>query len=209
MKRLSIPGGVPQFGLGRGMIAASGDVRVTGAMSSVIVAGGNVKIANLYWCIIICDGNVEVLWPPKDSVIVARGEVTCAKGSLQRCLIRSGNSLRLPNGKTIDINDGTPDPLAFVKFFELADVGLVGEDLPPREKSDAEGVRLKDVRKDSPFASGLCAGDVITAFEEKKTPTTEIFRRLLRRKLAEGEPILTFTVRRAGKTLDVPIAIKD
>lgn len=193
------------------MIAASGEVQISGAMLSVIIAGGDVtKIASLRNCILICDGDVEFLsgWNVK-GLIVARGKVICKEGRFGNCLIRSGHTLTLPNGKSIDLKDGTPDPFAFVKFFELADVGLAAEALPLREKSDLEGVRLKDVGKESLFAAGLRRGDVITAIEEKKTPTTEIFRRVLRRKLAEGGPILTVTLRRSGKTLEVPFALKD
>ena len=208
---VSLKGRFQGFGLYTGMIAASGDVQLFEAMDSVMVVGGDVKqVAFLHRCILICDGNVELLWPPiSGSLIIAHGKVNCAHGKLTNCLIRNGPTLQLPDGKTVVLKDGTPDPLAFVKFFELADVGLTAEDLPPRDKSDAKGVWLAEVRKDSPFASGLRTGDVITALEEKETPTTEIFRKLLRRKLSEGEPIITFTVRRAGKTLDVPIAVKD
>lgn len=163
--------------------------------------------------ILICDGDVDLSdgIEVSHSIIVARGKVTYNKDKIRlwNCLIRSGHTLRLPDGKTIDVKDGKSDPLDFVKFFELADVGLATEDLPLRDKSAAEGVRLKEVRKGSPFAAGLRAGDVITAVEDKETPTTEIFRRVLRRKLAEGGPILTITVRRAGKTLDVSIPVKD
>jgi len=198
--------------LRNGMIAASGDVHVSKAAYSVIVAGGDVKKADrMTDCILICDGDVELLygWRLSGSIIVARGKVTCKNGEIKGCLVRTGHTLLLPIGVKIDLKDGTPDPLAFVKFFELSDVGLAAEDLPRREKEDAAGVQLKAVRKGSPFAAGLCAGDVITAIEEKKTPTTEIFRRALRRNLAKGGPILTFTVRRSGKPVDVTIPMKD
>ncbi len=211
--------GDPGFGLLGGMIAASGDIRLSGASFSVIIAGGDVKqVAQLRHCILICDGDVEFLdrAGAHDSIIVARGKVTYNRDEfwLQNCLIRSGHTLFLPEGhppkrKPVDLKDGTPDPLAFVKFFELADVGLAAEDIAPRDKLDTASVRLKDVRKDSPFASGLRVGDVMLAIDEKKTPTTEVFRRVLRRTLAEGGPLLTFTVRRAGKTLEVPIPVKD
>lgn len=115
----------------------------------------------------------------------------------------------MPHETVIDFKDGTPDPLAFVKFFELADVGLTAEDLPRREKLNAKGTRLKAVRKESPFAHKLLPGDVVTGIDEKRVTTRETFRKLLRRKLAEGGPLLTFTVRRSGRKLQVPIAIKD
>jgi len=162
-------------------------------------------------CFLICDGQVELLngWEVRDSIVVARGKVTWRQGKLSDCLVRSNHSLLLPDGKRIDLKDGVPDPLAFVKFFELADVEIAVEDVPSREKSDASGVRLKDLRRESVFTAGLRTGDVITAIEEQKTPTTDMFRRVLRRKLAQGGPSLTFTVLRAEKTLEVLIPIKD
>jgi membrane-associated protease RseP (regulator of RpoE activity) len=194
-----------------GMIAASGDVQISWTRHSFIVAGGDIKkVVDLDGSIIICDGDVELRnMPSSTSLIVARGKVTCVHGPLRNGLIRSGHTLHLYDGKTIDLTkNGAGDPFAFVKFFELADLGITAEDLPPHEKSDALGVLLKEVRKDSPFANGLRPGDRIIALEEKKTTTTEIFRRILRRKLAEDEPTITFTVRHSGRTLDVPIPMK-
>ena len=192
-----------------GILVASEDARIGRADYSLLIAGRNVKVDCFGNSILVCDGDVELSNLPDGGLIIARGKVTYKQGQFRNSLIRSGHTLHLPDGKTIDLKDGTPDPLAFVKFFELADVGIAAEDLPRRDKSAAAGVRLKEVRKESPFAAGLHSGDVITAIEEMKTPTTEIFRRVLRRKLAEGGPLLTFTVRRAGKTLDVPLPVKD
>ena len=123
-----------------GIVAASGDVQVEVRRNrSLIIAGGNVKVTGLRESIIICDGDVELTGPGNNDIIIARGKVTCIQEKNRRnsirsgsckCLIRSGSCLELPGGKTIDLKDGTPDPLAFVKFFELADVGLAAEDLP-------------------------------------------------------------------------------
>jgi hypothetical protein len=202
---------MPECGMITGILAASGDVQLVGARDSILIAGGDVKkVGYLFRSILVCDGDVELLRPPdKNCLIVARGKVTCASGKLSKCVVHSGHSLRLLDGKTIDLSDGTPDPLAFVKFFELADVGLTAADQHPRQQPDAEGVLLKDVSKDSPFTSRLRAKDEVTAIDGTKVTSTENFRRLLRRKLAQGGPILTFTVRRAKETLDVPISIKD
>src|SRR5262249_26098205 len=119
--------------LGIGMIAASGDVQLHEAKYSFIVAGGDVKkIFNFSDSILICDGNVELSYMPSyGCLIVARGKVTCTHSPLRHGLIRSGHTLHLPDGKTVDLKDGTPDPFAFIKFFELADVGLTAEDPPP------------------------------------------------------------------------------
>ncbi|HZV07131.1 MAG TPA: PDZ domain-containing protein [Gemmataceae bacterium] len=78
-----------------------------------------------------------------------------------------------------------------------------------RDHSDlGAGVWIKEVRKGTPFATGLFNGDVITAVEEAKTPTKAAFRKVLRRKLAEGRPLF-FTVQRGDKILEVPIPTKD
>jgi hypothetical protein len=211
-EEVSVIGRHPPVKLQGGIIAASGDVQVCGAMDSVIIAGADVKrLTFLCGCIVICDGDVKLTGQPTGgkSLIVVRGEVTLTQGQLRNCVVRSGQTLRLLDGKTIDLKEGTSEPIAFVKFFELADVGLTAEDLPEHEKSNADGALLKEVRKGSPFAGGLRAGDVITAVEDKKTPTTEIFRRVLRRKLAEGGPNITFSIRRGKETRDVDIPVKD
>lgn len=199
------------------IIAASGNIRLPCAYDSLIVAGENIKLIGLQPNnLVICDGDIEFQWPNRDDknviltdycIIVARGKAI-PPGKFPKCLARIGHTLHLPDGKIVDLRDGTPDPLAFVKFFELADVGISAEDRPPREKSDTPGALLKDVKKDSPFASGLRVGDRIIAIEGKKTPTTEILRRTLRRQLAEDEPTITFTVQRSGKTMAVSVPMK-
>lgn len=192
------------------IIAASEDVRTGIVDVSLIIAGGDIKTDGaIEDSILVCDGNVDLQQPPLGGLIVARGKVTCRNRKLIGCVIRAENYYQFRDGKRIIIKDGTPDPVGFVKFFEFADVGLSASDRDQKEASLRDGVRLKDVRKDSPFASGLRSGDVVTALDETKTISPEVFRKILRRKLGGIAPVLTFTVRRAGKKLDVPIALKD
>ena len=56
------------------------------------------------------------------------------------------------------------------------------------------GVQIKEMRKGALFGASLREGDIITAIDGKKTPTKELFRKVLRRKLAEGGPLMTLTV---------------
>ncbi len=198
-------------GISYSIIAASEDVRTDICPDySLIIAGGDIKVGTLHESILVCDGDVELGAPPHGGLIIARGKVTCRKRKLTGCIVRSENYYQFLDGKRIIIKDGTPDPLGgFVKFFELSDVGLTASDRDQKEEPIQGGVRLKDVRKDSQFASGLRAGDVVTALDGTKATSPEVFRRLLRRKLGQGIPLLTFTVRRSGKTLDVPIPMKD
>jgi S1-C subfamily serine protease len=91
----------------------------------------------------------------------------------------------------------------------LSDVGFTVTDRDPKGEPIRDGVGLKEVCEGTPFAIGLRVGDVVMALNGTKTTSPEALRRLLRPKLAQGSSILTFTVRRSSKTLDVPIPIKD
>jgi hypothetical protein len=191
------------------IVVASEDIQIDHIGQSLIVAGGDIKTICPMKSILVCDGDVELQEPPERGLIVARGKVTCRNRKLTGCAVRSEDYFQFHDGKKIIIKDGVPDPVGFVKFFELSDVGLTVSDRDQKEEPIKDGVRLKDVRKDSPFASRLRAGDVVTALDETKIASPEVFRRLLRRKLGQGVPILTFTLRRSGETLDVPIPMKD
>lgn len=199
----------PPEGPGGSIVLASEDVHIYRAVFSLIIAGGNVEIDFLRNSIVICDGDVNLTGSIGDNVIIARGNVMSRRSIFPGSMVRSDGFIRLINRKPVAITDKTPDPFAFVKFFELADVGLTAVDRDLRDKPIRDGVFLKDVSKKSPFAAGLRAGDVIAAIDGKKTSSKEDFRRLLRRKLAEGSLAITFTVRRADKILDVAIPVKD
>lgn len=197
------------------IVVASGDVHTRYARFSIIIAGGNVEMMDLGESIVICDGDVKVTGVAKTCVIIARGKIvssdrdTIHRDRIVDSVIRSDGFFRISDRKPVAITEKTPDPFAFVKFFELADVGLAATDRDERHKPIRDGVFLTEVRKKSPFVAGLRAGDVITAIEGKKTASVEDFRRLLRRKLAEAQLTLTFTVRRRAKTMDVEIPMKD
>jgi hypothetical protein len=196
-----------------GIITASGDAQIVGAFGSVLIIGGNLHATSVAGSIIVCDGDVELFNPPEweqeGDLIIARGKVTCRRGKLTKCLVRSENFLLYPDGKKIIIKDGTPDPVGFVKFFEFTDVGLIVSDRDAKGEPVRDGIYLKDVLMASPFAPGLRAGDVVTALDGMKAASPEAFRRLLRRKLGPGGLPLTFTVRRAEKVQDVSILVKD
>jgi S1-C subfamily serine protease len=72
-----------------------------------------------------------------------------------------------------------------------------------------DGICIKEVRKGTPFSSALQAEDVVTAIDGTKAASQEVFRRLLRKRLAQGGPRLTFTVRRGEKTAEVAVPVKD
>lgn len=203
--------GTANPGLNEGIAAITDRARLFGVMESVVVVGGDVKLLFLDRSMLICDGDVELEQKPLPGLIIARGKVTCRNWKLTEsgCIIRSENYYQFRNGKKIIIKEGTPDPVGFVKFFELADVGLTATERDQKDEPIRDGIWIKDIRKESPFASGLRAGDVVMALDGMKTPSPEALRRLLRRKLALGGPTVNFTVRREMKTLDVAIPITD
>lgn len=196
-------------GLHTGIVAVSGNASIDKASYSLIVAGGNVKIGSFDDSILVCDGDVELSEPPREGLIIARGKVSCRRGKLLGTLIRSEDFYQVLDGKKIIIKEGTPDPVGFVKFFELDHVGLTASDRDKKDDLVRNGVYIKDIRRRSLFASKLQVGDVVMAIEEKRVTSIEQFRQLLRSQFAKESPDITFTIRRAGKTVDVPIAIKD
>lgn len=201
---------------------ASGDVCVPSLQNGFIFAGGNVEVYRAHNTVIFCAGDFKNNCKGKSwltsCLIIANGEVTCSS-DVMGCTILTGRSFLLPKGAKIDYSAilKTNTPQSFVKFFAPETMGLtVLQSYRDNKIVDVwgipftgEGVWIKEVRADSPFAAGLRAEDVITALDEIKVRTTERFRKVLCRKLAEGGPRITFTIHRKGKTLDVPIAVKD
>ncbi len=207
------------------VIVTSENVCIRTIRSGIIIAGGSIQLESATDSVIICDGDFEAKKSLSGSLIIARGEVKCPL-KVGFCTILSEGSIVLPEGANLPgcaiLSKGIPN--CPVKFFDPALVGLTvwqlyrdGHPLPDggqlvddqERPALGDGVWIKEVRKDTPFAAGLRAGDVITAIGGTKTPSKDVFRKTLRRKLAEGGPILTFTVRRSGKTLDVSLPVKD
>jgi hypothetical protein len=212
-EEVSLDGGPIQLSL----VAASGDVRSSAApRASVVIAGGDLTIGAANTTLIVCDGDVEfrggdARFPniATECLILARGKIRSPH--IYDCVIRSEGAIAIfdPHGKKVALKEGTPDPFAFVKFFELSDVGLTVAERDGQGEAVRDGVCIQEVRKGTMFASTLQAGDILTAVEGTKATSKEDFRRLLRKRLARGGPRITFTVRRAGQTSDLAVPVKD
>jgi hypothetical protein len=193
------------------LIIASGDVHTVTSHHGIIAAGGNARLSSTHASVIICDGDCLIEGEIDDSLIIARGKVTCPR-TVNRSVILSENFIVIPERlqlyQTVLSNGG---PNGLVRFFNPGEVGLsIGDVLDQSGKLVPEGgAWIHKVHEGTPFSSKLRAEDVITAIDGVKTPSRQIFRKVLRRKLAEGGPIMTFTVQRASKTLEVPIPVKD
>lgn len=201
---------------GRMMIIASGDVDISGHMGEgIIVAGRNLRLKEVAGAVVICDGECEIRNPIMQTFIVARGKVTCFRGvSCNYSVVLSENFIdgvqHLRLSSSVLSSNAYANTNGFVKFFNPYDVGISAWNVLDKEgKVIPDGTQIFEVREGTPFASRLQAKDLVTAIDETKTPTFEAFRRALRRKLAEGVSLITFTVRRADKTLGVPIVMKD
>jgi hypothetical protein len=202
---------------------ASGDVRLPGVICGVIFANGNVEVLQAQNSIIFCAGDFTCDCTKKGGAldhcfIVANGEVRCST-LVRDCTIVAGRSVLIPKGAKIysgAILTVHPDRFP-LKFFVPETVGLtVGQHHRGNTIIDlngiaitGDGVSVYKVRKDSPFAAGLRAEDVITAVDKIEIRSSARLRKVLCGKLAEGGPTITFTVLRAGKTVEVPIAVKD
>jgi S1-C subfamily serine protease len=161
----------------------------------VIFAAGPVKSGvGVDYCLIVSDGDVAVL-TVSDSLILARGKVTCLNAL--DCRIVSGQTVTIKgNKKGTTVTENESVPLGLVKFFEPSSEGLTVE--PAKG-----GVRLKATEAGKPYAkAGLKPGDVITAVNGKPVDSPESFRQAFRRALAEGDKA-SFRVRRGDKTLEL------
>lgn len=214
--------------LGSLVALASGTVQTLGFRAGLVISCGSIHMQHgPINSIIISDEDLEVGNGLLGCLVIVRGKFTCHKDSdLFGCTILSGGPVVC--AKSVKINNTamlrSRIPDLPVKFFDVDAAGLSiwqlyrnGQAMPDgcqildkHGKPDyGDGVWIQEVRKTSPFAAGLRTGDVITAIDGKKAPTKAAFRKLLRRKLAEGGPAITFTVKRGETMREVAVPVKD
>lgn len=199
---------------------------------SIIICEEDLEVSGgIQNCLVIVRGKVTCHKDSKInySTVLSRGPVAFSEGvTVENAAIFSEASIACPKairlGKSALMRTSTLDwP---VKFFDPEIAGLTvwqvyrnNGTLPSaspllafpdgiqfgdlHEKPDLGfGVQIKKVRKGTPYDGRLHEGEIITAIDDKKTPSKEIFRKVLRRKLAEGGPNITFTMRRTDKILE-------
>ncbi len=182
---------------------------------AIIACGGSVEVYALEGSIVICDGDFKADGGLENCVVIASGKVTCA--TMTGGVFISAREVEFPHGgkDRCVVRTGETHPLNFIKFFNPAEAGVeVSADGDGGRVPD--GVRVKGVAKDKPFAAaGLQAGDVITAVGGEKIDASgkaddqfDSFRRPLRKALAADEPF-TLTVRRGDKTLELTVRPTD
>jgi hypothetical protein len=198
----------------RAFIVCSGDVISTtkeklSLAGSVVFACGSVALTDQnFGVVIVSDGDVTVSgqYPGLDqSLVIAHGDVTLP-GSARQSTVVAGGRVKLLRGHDKDwkdciIREHDLDGLGLIKFFDPKKQGI--------EVTEARnGVRVKAVAKDKPFAAVLRAGDVILLVNWKATTSPEEFRKILRAALAEERRQLPVTIRRDGETMTVRVPMK-
>jgi hypothetical protein len=160
------------------------DLGVTMAMS-VIVCRGSITGSRINNSVLLVDGDIDLSGSPE----------------LKESLIRASGEIRLPKGygpENCKIEAHAKDATAPYKFFELSDVGL-------RLADDEEGLVVRDVKADTPFANcGIAKGDLVRAIDDVPAGNSEEFRKKLRRAMVRQGDCLV-TVVRGDKTLDLPV----
>jgi hypothetical protein len=162
---------------------------VTGILNALVVCDGDVQARNVYDAIVIARGNIRVTSVLSGALLIAGGEITCDLPDATHARSRNTFKPREPN------------PLGFVKFFELSRVGL--------EVADADKVvRIKSAADAKAFVLvGAKVGDVVEGVNGAKPESAESLRRLLRDALAVGDA--TVTVRRGDATHTLKITLPE
>jgi hypothetical protein len=170
--KASVTGGMKSTGL-----FCNGDlVHASRITDSLVVCDGDLQAEVLDGAIIIARGNIRVTRSPGMSLLIAGGDITCDAPNAAKPQLQNTFKPREPN------------PLGFVKFFELSRVGL---DVTDTDKV----VRVKAVADGAFAKAGAKVGDVVEGVNGAKPDSAESLRRLLRDALALGDA--TVAVRRA------------
>jgi hypothetical protein len=197
-----------------GLVVSRGPVRAAACINEalVLVTGDVTSGHDANSSVIVCDGDVRTKKLSR-CVIVARGNIT-VEGNAQSCTLVAGGKVTItlfqpfedPNPahaflRRVVISEKDANPLGFVRFFELAQVGLT-------VKVAGDGVAVEAVAAGSAAEkAGLKAGDVVIEARDKKPSDAETLRRSVRDALAVGEA--TVKVRRGKETLTVQLVLPD
>ncbi len=192
----------PRMGVGHSLICAAESVLARDLGGCVVFANGPIEVKEAHGLVVVCDGDFTATEHAGSCLIIARGAVRCA-GIVKDCrIVASGGVHYAERTKVSDtkVEEGEATPLGFVRFFDPSFVGV--------EVVAAEDcLRVKAVHEGKPFArAGLRADDIVLSLDETAVNPVESFRRLLRKKVAEGGD-LVLKVRRADNDLDVRIQL--
>jgi hypothetical protein len=193
------------------MIVAPGTVNVDNERPhrifgmSILLSGNSVELDEVAGSIIVCDGDFTAKGGLDSCLVIARGNVYLSAERTRNCRIITSGKIHVPKrAELLDttIKEDEPVPLGFVRFFDLAILGVVFD-------QGANGVRVKKVEMGRAFdRAHVHSGDIIATADGKEVASADAFRRLLRRKFVFGES-LTLTVQRNGNMFDVVVSCRE
>jgi hypothetical protein len=187
------------------LLAASGHAKTIYLESCALLAGDSSEMVDIDSSLIVCDGDLLVKGYIKESLVIARGDITCCDLVENSRLICGGAVHLRDYGKLLEttkVKAQEAKPLGFITFFDPVQVGI------KVAKADG-GLRVQEAVKDKPFArAGVRAEDLVLALDGAAVTDPEVFRRLLRARVAvEGE--LAVKLRRGEQTLELRVQCKD
>ncbi len=194
------------YNVSRGsFIVLSGSVEVGTLKKAVILAGGSVKVADFTFdSLIVCDGDFTSGTSLANSLVIARGTISCF-GSVGNSRLISCADVKFKRAQDVvntKVVEKEAKPLGFITFFDPADVGV------KVEKADG-GARVKEAAQGRRFAAaGVRADDLITAIDGDAVKDSESFRRLLRARLAVDADMV-LKVRRGEQAIQVRVPGKE
>jgi S1-C subfamily serine protease len=170
--------------------------------SSIVFVNGSIRVKAALDSVIVCDGDFESELTLAGSMIIARGTIRYGKRVRDGRLI-AGEKVLPTNpdasrGPLTRVQEGQTRPFNFIQFFDPSQYGISVE-------AGRNAVRVKEVAARKPFAeAGVQVGDVVAAMGDLTTDSPEAFRRVLRRRIAEGNDIV-FKVRRGDRPLEITV----
>jgi hypothetical protein len=174
----------------------------------VVFANGDIKVGDKDWpgvidgSLLVCDGDVAAS-VVSDSILLAAGSVSIGGGARNSAIV-SGGTVRVDvefpgaRAKNSLIQEHQRDPLHCVHFFDPAKAGI-------EVKACRNGLRVVGIAAALAFGrAGVRQGDEVMAVDGRKVDSAEAFRRVLRRRMGDSNPVL-LDLRREDKPLRIEV----
>jgi hypothetical protein len=208
IEAVQAPGVVSPWGLNGTLVVSRGGVRADrGVSESLVLATGDLTIKNeLIGSEVVCDGDVTIGDHVEWSTVVARGDIRVGTQVCSAELVAGGvvvvGQPRENDARRVNvIREREPRALGWVRFFELADVGVSA-------RAAGGDVAVAAVAAGSAGArAGLRAGDVVLEAGGRRPADADGLRRALRDALAAGDAAVR--VKRGAEALTVRVALPD
>ncbi len=174
----------------------------------VVFANGGITLGDKDWSgmitdsLIVCDGDLATTLV-RNSVVLAAGNVSLGCAASDSVIVSGGTvreGLDFPGARATNslIQEHQRDPLNLVHFFDSTRVGI-------EVKASRIGLLVETVVAAQPFGrAGVRKGDRVMAVDGTTVASAQAFRRALRRRLGDANPVL-LDIRREDKPLRIEV----